>query len=183
MFFARSSRRIRWIRDRSEFGRVGKGVGSVTNAPARHGGATPDSEATVALTAPYDLVRTLLVHLRGSGDPSMRVESSGAVWRATRTSTGPVTLFLQPEERTGRVRVRAWGPGAETAVSSVAALLGAEDDASALLPRHPVIGAAMRRFAGVRLGRSGSVFEALVPAILEQKITGDEARRAYRNLV
>jgi 3-methyladenine DNA glycosylase/8-oxoguanine DNA glycosylase len=40
-----------------------------------------------------------------------------------------------------------------------------------------------RRHRGVRVGRSGAVLEALVPAVLEQKITGDEARRTYRNLL
>ena len=36
---------------------------------------------------------------------------------------------------------------------------------------------------GVRIPRSGAVLEALVPAILEQKVTGEEARRAYPGLV
>jgi 3-methyladenine DNA glycosylase/8-oxoguanine DNA glycosylase len=36
---------------------------------------------------------------------------------------------------------------------------------------------------GLRIGRTERVIEALVPAVLEQKVTGDEARRAYRGLV
>ena len=40
-----------------------------------------------------------------------------------------------------------------------------------------------RRFRGVRIGRSGAVLESLVPGILEQKVTGEEARRAFRGLV
>ena len=35
----------------------------------------------------------------------------------------------------------------------------------------------------MRIGRSGAVFESLVPGILEQKVTGEEARRAFRGLV
>ena len=35
----------------------------------------------------------------------------------------------------------------------------------------------------MRIGRTGSVLEALVPAILEQKVTGHEARRTLRGLV
>ncbi len=36
---------------------------------------------------------------------------------------------------------------------------------------------------GLRIGRSGAVLEALIPAILEQKVTGTEARRAYRGII
>ena len=61
--------------------------------------------------------------------------------------------------------------------------MGADDEPGLLVPRHPVLAEAMRRHPGVRIGRSGAVLEALVPAILEQKITGDEARRTFRNLV
>ena len=43
--------------------------------------------------------------------------------------------------------------------------------------------AELDRFRGVRIGRSGAVFESLVPGILEQKVTGEEARRAFRGLV
>jgi 3-methyladenine DNA glycosylase/8-oxoguanine DNA glycosylase len=40
-----------------------------------------------------------------------------------------------------------------------------------------------RRYAGLRVIRTGRVFEALVPAVLEQKVTGREARGAWRWLV
>ena len=140
-----------------------------------------DAETFVEIPAPYDLARTLSTHRRGSGDPGHRVEASGAVWRATRTADGPVTLFLQPA--VGGVRIRAWGPGAGLAVEAAPALLGAEDDPTALVPQHPAVAEGARRGRGIRIGRSGAVWEALVPAILEQKITGDEARRTYRALV
>ena len=140
-----------------------------------------DGETFVAIPAPYDLARTLSTHRRGSGDPAHRVEASGAVWRATRTPDGPVTLFLQPA--VDGVRVRAWGPGASQAVEPAPALLGADDDPAALVPQHPAVAEGARRGRGIRIGRSGFVWEALVPAILEQKITGEEARRTYRALV
>ncbi len=140
-----------------------------------------DGETFVAIPAPYDLARTLSTHRRGSGDPAHRVEASGAVWRSMRTAEGPVTLFLQPA--VDGVRVRAWGPGSGVAVTAASALLGAEDDPTALVPRHPAVAEGARRGRGIRIGRSGAVWEALVPAILEQKITGEEARRTYRALV
>jgi 3-methyladenine DNA glycosylase/8-oxoguanine DNA glycosylase len=138
-------------------------------------------DVVVSIRAPYSLARTLSTHQRGSGDPSHRVEQSGAVWRATRTAEGPATLFMQPVS--DGVRVRAWGPGASSAIAGAPALLGVLDDPSALVPQHPAVAEGARRGAGIRIGRSGAVYEALVPAILEQKITGDEARRTYRAIV
>jgi 3-methyladenine DNA glycosylase/8-oxoguanine DNA glycosylase len=41
----------------------------------------------------------------------------------------------------------------------------------------------VRRLPGVRLGRTGLVWDALLPAILEQKVTGGEARGSYRAIV
>jgi 3-methyladenine DNA glycosylase/8-oxoguanine DNA glycosylase len=81
------------------------------------------------------------------------------------------------------VRVRAWGPGSRWAVSQAPALLGLDDDPRSLVPVHQAVAAAQRTVGPVRLGRSERVIEALVPAILEQKVTGEEARRAYRGLI
>jgi 3-methyladenine DNA glycosylase/8-oxoguanine DNA glycosylase len=144
-------------------------------------GMPPDDDRSLEVHGPLDLRRTLSIHLRGAGDPALRFEASGSAWRATRTSGGPATLFIQ-RVRDG-VRVRAWGPGAAEAASGVPALLGLDDDPAVLVPRHPVLADAVRRLPGVRIGRSGGVLEALVPAILEQKITGDEARHTYRALL
>lgn len=41
----------------------------------------------------------------------------------------------------------------------------------------------MRRFPGLRLPRTNRPFEALLPAICEQKVTGIEARAAFRGIV
>ncbi|HEX5828070.1 MAG TPA: hypothetical protein VFY23_11145 [Candidatus Limnocylindrales bacterium] len=142
---------------------------------------TADAEGFVEIGTPYDLARTLSPHRRGEGDPCHRVEASDSVWRTTRTAAGPATLFLQPVDR--GVRVRAWGPGASLALEGAPGLLGAHDDPSALVPVHPAVIEGARRGRGLRIGRTGSVFEALVAAILEQKITGDEARRTYRGLL
>ncbi len=143
--------------------------------------SSADGELFVAIPAPYDLARTLVVHRRGHGDRSLVVEASGATWRATRNDAGPVTLFLQPAPE--GVRVRAWGPGTAMALEGVGALVGALDDPSLLVALHAEVAEGIRRSRGVRIGRTGAVMEALVPAILEQKITGDEARRVYQNLV
>jgi 3-methyladenine DNA glycosylase/8-oxoguanine DNA glycosylase len=82
--------------------------------------------------------------------------------------------------------VRGWGPGAGWVLERARRLLGLDDDPAALValdPPHRLIAELARRFAGIRLPRTERVVEALVPAILEQKITGNEARRVFRALV
>jgi 3-methyladenine DNA glycosylase/8-oxoguanine DNA glycosylase len=140
-----------------------------------------DAERDVVIDGPLDLALVLGIHLRGRTDPALRLEAPGRAWRATRTTDGPATLIL--DRTAGGVRARAWGPGAAAAVAGVEALLGLDDDPSRLVPRHPAVVDAVRRLPGLRIGRTGAVLEALVPAILEQKVTGDEARRTYRALI
>ncbi len=152
--------------------------GTVASASDLH---RPDAELTLPIEVPVDLRLTLGIHRRGRGDPALRFEVSGSAWRATRTPAGAVTLFV--EAGVGTVRARAWGPGSDWAIDHLGALAGLDDEPEALAPRHPAVADAVRRLRGLRVGRTGAVLEALVPAILEQKVTGDEARRAYRGLM
>lgn len=131
---------------------------------------------------PVDLLATLGPMRRGAGDPTLRVDGSGAVWRATRTPEGPATLHLQARADLAEVHAKAWGPGAPWALQTLPDLLGASDDPSGFAPAHPVLRDTWRRHAGWRVPRSHRVLEALVPAVLEQKVTGREAWRALRTL-
>jgi len=79
--------------------------------------------------------------------------------------------------------VQAWGAGADWAIDGVPALLGAGDDWSGLDLPPGRLRETRRRLPGLRLSSSGRVFEALVPAILEQLVTGIEARRTWSALV
>ncbi|HEU0237561.1 MAG TPA: hypothetical protein VFR14_14075 [Candidatus Limnocylindrales bacterium] len=135
---------------------------------------------TIPLAVPLDLRLTLGLHTRGPGDPAMRVGRTTAV-RATRTPDGPAAIGL--ELVAGAVRAEAYGPGAERVLAGLPALLGLDDDPSVLVPANPLVAELARRLRGLRIGRTGAVMEALVPAILEQKVTGQEASRAYRGLV
>ena len=102
--------------------------------------------------------------------------------RATRTSDGPATIDLRivGEE----LRAEAWGAGADRLLASLPALVGLDDDRIGFEPQlHPVVERLARLFPGLRLSRTGSILEALVPAVLEQKVTGTEAFRAFRRLV
>jgi len=143
----------------------------------------PDAAAEIPVEVPLDLRRTLSIHGRGPGDPTILIGADGRVLRATRTRTGPATLFLEPLPGGTGVRAHAWGPGAAPALAGVPALIGLEDDPGVLVPRHRAVADAVRSLPGLRIGRTGSVLEALVPAILEQKVTGNEARRIFRKLV
>jgi 3-methyladenine DNA glycosylase/8-oxoguanine DNA glycosylase len=107
---------------------------------------------------------------------------SGEAWRTTRTPLGPATERIA-REVDGTVVVEAWGPGAEWALEHAPALLGEHDRPEDLVARHPLIRDLQRRFVGLRIGRTDAVFEALVPAITEQKVTGAEAAHAYRAIL
>ncbi|MEQ4523880.1 DNA-3-methyladenine glycosylase family protein [Nocardioides kribbensis] len=126
--------------------------------------------------------RVLRLHKRGGGDPTYRIDGERH-WRGIRTPEGPVTLLVHPRPGLGEVHAEAWGPGASWALESVPAMLGADDDWSGFEPRHPVVAEARRLHPDLRLGRTGLVMEALVPAILEQKVTGQEAFAGFRMLV
>ncbi|MFC5722193.1 DNA-3-methyladenine glycosylase family protein [Streptomyces gamaensis] len=136
---------------------------------------------TWAPPGPYDLGRTLGVLARGPGDPAYRVAPDGSLWRAGRTPAGPGTLRLTA--RDGRIEAEAWGPGGDWLLETLPALLGGGDDPTAFTPRHRLLHEAHRRHPGLRLTRTGLVLESLVPAILEQKVTSDEAYRAWRLLL
>ena len=129
-----------------------------------------------------DLFTTLFPMRRGTGDPTFRVDAAGAVWRATRTPDGPATTSLQVRAGLAEVQATAWGPGAEWSLEAVPDLLGAADDPAGFEPAHPVLRDMWRRHTGWRVPRSQRVLEALVPAVLEQKVTGREAWRAFRSL-
>ncbi|KAA1416474.1 DNA-3-methyladenine glycosylase 2 family protein [Nocardioides humilatus] len=128
---------------------------------------------------------TLAQHRRGGGDPTLRLAppgERGPHWRASRTPEGPVTLAVESRDAAGEVRAEAWGPGARWALDQLPDLLGAADDWTGFEPRHPVVAEAQRRHPHVRIGRTGRPLEALVPAIIEQKVTGKEAFAGFRAL-
>ncbi len=141
---------------------------------------TPDGSRRLEPFRPFDIRLTLGPLWRGHRDPTMRV-GRGEVWRATRTPEGPATCRV-----TADLTMQAWGPGSSWALDRFPDLVGADDDdaaLAALTPLDPVVAGLRRRFPGLRLGRTGAVLEALVPAILEQKVIGSEAWRSFSLLV
>jgi hypothetical protein len=120
-------------------------------------------------------------HRRGARDPAFRIERDGTIWRASYTPEGPGTLRLRA--RGDVVEAAAWGPGADWLLGGVPDLLGARDVPEEFEPRDPIIRETAARHPGLRIGRTGRVFEALVPAVLEQKVLGIEAFRAWSYLL
>lgn len=128
-----------------------------------------------------DLGLTLGPLRRGPADPTFRATPDGSVWRVCRTPDGPGTLRVRMDG--GRAGAEAWGPGAAWLLDGLPALLGAEDDPAAFVPRHKLLLATHRRRPGLRLTRTGLVLESLIPSVLEQKVTTHEAYGSWRLLV
>jgi len=129
--------------------------------------------------------QNLSVLRRGAGDPTFRIDPDGTVWRGIRTPDGPATLRLRQryEDPDSTVDAAAWGPGAIWALDSVPGLLGAADDPSGFEPVHEPLAVLHRQQPHWRIVRTGLVMEALVPAIIEQKVTGQEAFAGFQALV
>ena len=131
---------------------------------------------------PVDLCLTLAPLSHGPADPTCRVAADGVLWRTALTPHGPGTQAVWLAG-SGEVHARAWGPGADWLVDGVPDLLGARDDVTGFDPGHPVPARIWRRHPGLRVPRTGLVWDALVPAVLEQKVTSVEAWRSWRELV
>ncbi|WP_253259191.1 DNA-3-methyladenine glycosylase family protein [Subtercola boreus] len=136
---------------------------------------------TYSPARPVNLRQTVGPLLRGQHEPTMRFTANG-FWRVFLTPCGPATLHA--EERGGSIAATAWGEGAEWVLDALPELLGRGDDWSELdLSRVPPLAEVRRQHPGLWLTSTSLVFEVLVPAILEQKVTTLEARRAWRYLV
>lgn len=153
------------------------------------GGVPPTEPATAAQERVWrparavDVLAVLGVLRRGSGDPTWRRDPDGAIWRGVRTPQGPATLRLAVRPGDGAVEAVAWGDGAAWVLEALPSMLGEADDDSGFVAHHAQVALAARRFAGWRVPRTGLVLEALIPAVIEQKVTGHEAFGSYRTLV
>jgi 3-methyladenine DNA glycosylase/8-oxoguanine DNA glycosylase len=130
-----------------------------------------------------DAALILSVLRRGVGDPAFRRDSDGTVRRACRTPEGSATLRVRSHARLATVEAVAWGPGADWVLDRLPRLLGAADDPSGFRPDHPLLREAARRYSGWRVPSTGLVFEALLAAVIEQKVTGREAWLGWRRLL
>ncbi len=131
---------------------------------------------------PATPLATLAPLRRGRGDPCFQIAADGGIWRTSLLSTGGVTARIV-RSAPAVVECEAWGDGAAEFADALPKLLGAHDDPAAFVPCEPTIAAAQRRSPQLRIGRTERVLEALVPAVLEQRVAGADSFRSWRLLV
>ena len=139
-----------------------------------------DARITLSLPFPLDLGLTLGLLQRGPSDPTIRVDRD-EVWRAARTPEGPASLRLRL--RGAELVADAWGSGARWMIANTPSLVGFDDQPHTFQPANRLLADLHLRHPGLRLGKTGLVFEALLPTILEQKVPGVEAYASYAQLV
>lgn len=135
----------------------------------------------VCFSTPVNAWLTLSVLRHGVGDPTTRRDGP-VLWRTSLMSSGAVTYALT-QVGPRQVDARGWGPGGAELLESVDVLLGAQDDPCSFETRHPVVADAHRRYSGLRVPLTGRLLEALIPAVLEQKVVSLDAFAAWRRLV
>jgi 3-methyladenine DNA glycosylase/8-oxoguanine DNA glycosylase len=140
------------------------------------------SARTVTFPGPASFGHTLAPLRRGPRDPCFQLPGDGTIWRTSLLATGPVAARIS-RAAPDAAHCVAWGAGAEEFVETLPVMLGVADDASDFVPRDPTVAAALRRVPHLRLGRTGQVLEALIPAIIEQRVPGADAFRSWRVLV
>lgn len=138
-------------------------------------------ERVVAVPADHQLAATVEVLRHGAGDPTCRVDGQ-TWWFGQATPDGPAAVALVPEGH-GRVRVRAWGAGSTWSLDAAPGLLGLEDDPTGFVAHDDLVADGMRRRSGWRITRTRLVMQSLVPAIVEQRVTGPEAFAGHARLV
>ncbi|MFS8479374.1 MAG: DNA-3-methyladenine glycosylase 2 family protein [Micromonosporaceae bacterium] len=135
------------------------------------------------LPARYDFVGTLGALSFSRYDPCARF-AAGHFWWATRTPDGPATLHLW--RHGAGLAAEAFGPGAAWVLDRADAVAGLRDDLTGfdrLAAAHPLVARLAKVHSGLRLPATGRVFQRLLRAVLEQKVTGTEAYRAYSAIV
>jgi 3-methyladenine DNA glycosylase/8-oxoguanine DNA glycosylase len=131
---------------------------------------------------PTDLRATLSPLWRGRRDRAMwfgRTPTEG-VWRATHTPTGPGTQHLS--QYGDDITVRACGPGAEWLIDHAPVIVGANDNDGGFTidrTRHELLYRTWKLHRGVRVTCTHAVWEILFRVIIEQKVTGKEARDSF----
>lgn len=138
---------------------------------------------TYASTRPLRMRSVLGPLSHGRRDPCFHTDDSGRVWWATSTPFGPGTARLVQRDGRHEVTATSWGPGAQWLAEAVPTLLGHGDDVASFDPAHDVVREAWRREQTPPVMRTRRPFDACVAAVIEQKVTGIEAQRAWRVLV
>src|SRR5262249_53831677 len=127
----------------------------------------------------YDFAHSIGALPMGRHDPSFRI-ADGAFWWATPTPDGPATLALRRDG--SELVATGYGPGADWVEAQADGVAGLRDDLTGfadLAQAHPTVARLAKVHSGLRLPRTGRVFQRLVRAIMEQKVSGKEAYHGY----
>lgn len=143
---------------------------------------TPDQSLHWQPAFPVDARLTLAGLRHGHLDPTHRVEPDGSLWRTALTASGPVSYRIR-QQRLDDLLIDAWGPGSAELAEVIRDELGAADHPERFHPDHPFLRQAWRRRVGLRVPRTKRLFEALVPAVVEQRVVGRDAIAAWTRLV
>lgn len=156
--------------------------------PAIDDPATPPDgrELRLELPFPLDLDGTFRLARMGPQDPTFK-RRGGVFWRASWTPEGPGTLALAAAgagHPARRLRARAWGPGSRWLLREVPRMVGFRDRPEALdATGHRRLERLVHRHPGMRIGAAPSLVEALVPIVLQQRVTWGEAVASFLALV
>lgn len=131
------------------------------------------------IDGPFNLRQTLRFVLPTVG-PSVAGDDRGVTY-AVHTTQGPASVTVAVEE--GALVATAVGDGAAPALSNVPRLVGWDDDPSAFRPGSGPLRELHLGNRGLRLGSTGRVFDVALPTILGQRVTTDEAKKSYRQVV
>ncbi len=127
----------------------------------------------VVIDASLDVADTI----RGAKNPLLIGPTE--TWWATRTPDGPGTLHLTRLSPT-EMQAESWGPGAPWLLEQTPRLLGADDDPTGFAPTGK-LGRQWRR-KPFRLARTDRPWDAIVGAVLGQKVQSTKARQSRRAL-
>lgn len=139
-----------------------------------------DVDRLFEAVTPLNWRRTTNIFGMGRTDPTARQLPEGYV-RALHTPEGMATVALSQDA--AGLRVQGWGPGARWAVQRAPDLVGARDDPAAFAPEDPRVAELVRRFPGLRIGNTATVYELLVPVLCGQLIATREATAAWIGIV
>ena len=154
---------------------------SVSAEPERFG-ILVKSARTVTFPGAVSFGHTLAPLRRGPGDPCFRLPGDGTMWRTSLLSADPSPRGSAARPPTPLI-ARRGAAAPRNSSNGCPRCWVPTTTSSDFVPAHPTVAAAHRRVPHLRLGRTGQVLEALIPAIIEQRVPGADAFRSWRVLV
>ncbi|MFT3916165.1 MAG: hypothetical protein QM704_19420 [Anaeromyxobacteraceae bacterium] len=129
--------------------------------------------------APLDVQRSFAMHRMGMGDPTAQLGPDRLV-KTFHAAGGPVRVSLYREG--SEVVVEADGPDADAVLTGWLAVLPPEDGHATFAPEHALVRRLHRGLGGLRLVPVPWRFDVACAAILEQRVTMQDARLSWKRI-